>query len=135
LSLAASEVTPAQALSRQEIADKAAKATVSINAISSQQVVAQATPAPAPIVRPIPTPQTRQVQQVDFLLGIDAFLTDHDYAKPSHYQPETTYFFGKRDATKAWIKNDMENDARTCEWCRTAPDLSTYSTSVRKRES
>jgi hypothetical protein len=53
-------------------------------------------------------------------------LTNHDYAKLSHYLPETTYFFGKRDATKAWIKNDMENDARTYEWCRTAPDLSTY---------
>jgi hypothetical protein len=78
------------------------------------------------IVAPVPTPQTRQAQPVDFLIGIDALLTSHDYADLSHYLHETTYYFGKRDATKAWIKNDMENDARTYAWCRTVPDLSTY---------
>jgi Trypsin-like peptidase domain len=122
LNLAPSEATPAQPLSHQEIAERAGKATVFIKVISSRQVVAQATP----IVAPVPTSQIRQVRPVDFLLGIDALLNDHDYARLSHYLPETTYYFGRPNTTKAWIKNDMENDARTYAWCRTAPDLSTY---------
>jgi hypothetical protein len=93
---------------------------------SSPQVAAQGTPSPSSIIPPAPTPQIRQDQAVDFLLGIGAILTNHDYARLSHYLPETTYYFGRRNTTKAWIRNDMENDARTYAWCRTAPDLSTY---------
>lgn len=59
LNLAPSEVTPAQPLSHQEIAEIAGKATVFIKVISSQQAAAQATPAPTSIAPPVPAPQTR----------------------------------------------------------------------------
>jgi len=122
LNLAPSDTTPTAPLSHQEIADRASKATVFIKVISSQQAVAEAAPVPTPI----PMPQPRQVQPAEFLLGIDAALNDHNYATLSYYLPPTTYYFGKRDATRAWIKNDMANDVRTYAWCRTAPDLSSY---------
>jgi len=69
LNLTASETPPANPLSHQEIAEKATKATVFIKVISSQQVVAQATPETTAAAPPVPTPQTRQVQPVDFHFG------------------------------------------------------------------
>jgi hypothetical protein len=36
----------------------------------------------------------------------------HDYPALSRYLGEETYYFGKTNATKAWISNDMTNDQR-----------------------
>jgi hypothetical protein len=80
---------------------------------------------PTPTTAPTET-QTRPATSIDFLLGIDSLLTVHDYPTLSRYLGDETSYFGKTNATKAWISNDMTNDQRTYEWCKTVPNRSTY---------
>jgi hypothetical protein len=105
-----------QKCDRQEIVAKASKATVLIKILSAEKV-ATATPEP---------PQPPEPTKADFLTSVDSILRAHDYEALSQYLGEKTYYFGKANATKAWIRSDMINDQRTYTWCKTAPDLSTY---------
>jgi len=107
-------------LLRQEIVAGASKATVLIKILSAEKV-ATATPEPSQQQSDSP-----QFTNTDFLTSIDSILTAHNYEALSQYLGEKTYYFGKANATKAWIRNDMDNDQHTYAWCKTAPDLSTY---------
>ncbi len=109
-------------LTRQEIVAEASRATVLIKVISLRQVVAEAPSAP----RAQPPTQTRTAMPIDFLIGIGSLLTAHDYPSLSQYLGEETFYFGKANATKAWISNDMTNDRQTYAWCRTVPNRATY---------
>jgi Trypsin-like peptidase domain len=116
--------TSGEPLSRQQIVEKASRATVLIKTLGIDQIAAT---GPSAALTPAPTPeQTHSITAADFLLEIDHVLNVHDFATLSPYLGEHTYYFGKRNATKAWISNDMENDQRIYAWCRTSPDLSTY---------
>lgn len=109
-----------QKCDRQEIVARASKATVLIKILSAEKVAA-ATPQPSQ-----QQPDSPQLTNTHFLTSIDSILTAHNYEALSQYLAEKTYYFGKANATKAWIKNDMDNDQHTYAWCKTAPDLSTY---------
>jgi hypothetical protein len=41
-----------------------------------------------------------------------------------------TEYFGHKNASQAFIQQDMEQDAKSYKWCRFVPDLSTFQTSL-----
>ena len=65
------------------------------------------------------------------ILRILKAVETHDYrALLSYTLDKETDYFGHKNASSAFIKQDMMQDARSYKWCRFLPDLSTFQTSL-----
>jgi hypothetical protein len=58
-------------------------------------------------------------------------LETHDYHSLLSYTLDKEIdYFGHKNASSAFIEQDMTQDARSYKWCRFVPDLSTFQTSL-----
>jgi hypothetical protein len=65
------------------------------------------------------------------ILRILKAVETHDYrALLSYTLDKETDYFGQKNASSAFIQQDMMQDARSYKWCRFLPDLSTFQTSL-----
>jgi hypothetical protein len=65
------------------------------------------------------------------IFKIDRALGAHDWATVTTYVVDgITNYFGHRNAPVAFIRKDMEGDARTYRWTRTYPNHSTFHRSI-----
>lgn len=66
-------------------------------------------------------------QDSALIFKLDRALGAHDWATVSTYVADGVFdYFGRRNASAAFIRKDMESDARTYRWTRTYPDRSTF---------
>jgi hypothetical protein len=69
--------------------------------------------------------------QTSFILRILNAVETHDYRTLLDYTlGEAIDYFGHRNSTNAYVKQDMTQDARSYRWCRFDPDLNTFQTSL-----
>jgi trypsin-like peptidase len=66
------------------------------------------------------------------IFKIDSAFGTHDWATVTAYAVDgVTNYFGHRNATAAFIRKDMEGDAKMYRWTRTYPDNSTFRRSIK----
>jgi hypothetical protein len=65
------------------------------------------------------------------ILRILKAVETHDYRTLLIYTlDKETDYFGHKNSSSAFIQQDMTQDARSYQWCRFVPDLSTFQTSL-----
>jgi Trypsin-like peptidase domain len=65
------------------------------------------------------------------IFKLDRAVTAHDWATVTTYvADEVANYFGHRHASAAYIRKDMEGDAKMYRWTRSYPDRSTFRRSV-----
>jgi serine/threonine protein kinase len=84
--------------------------------------------APAPTVTPQSTPEGQNESKRLVVRLLQAIET-HDHANFLKYVDREIDYFGHKDASEAFIRKDMEQDARTYKSVRMVPDLSTLESS------
>jgi hypothetical protein len=106
----------AERLTGQQIFDRARNAAV---------LILSSATAPRPEPR---AAATRDQESV--ILHVLRALEAHDYNTLLSYTVNgKTDYFGHKNATAAFIQQDMKQDARTYEWCKFVPDPSTFEAS------
>jgi hypothetical protein len=69
--------------------------------------------------------------QEALILRILKAVETHDYRTLLIYTSDKeTDYFGHKNSSNAFIQQDMTQDARSYKWCKFAPDLSTFQTSL-----
>jgi hypothetical protein len=69
--------------------------------------------------------------QTTFILRILKVIETHDHRTFLDYTlGEAVDYFGHKNATNAYVEQDMKQDARFYRWCRFDPDLGTFQTSL-----
>jgi len=129
--------------------DKAASPSLSpVRVVSTPPPVAPSSPVPSPLINqtvasslpPIEPTTTREAvpktakspsDQYSMILGIIRAMETHDsHAFLAYTVDKQTDYFGRKNASHAFIEQDMEEDSRSYKWCKFIPDLSTFQTSV-----
>jgi hypothetical protein len=78
----------------------------------------------------VPKPATVASDPHAMILKVLRALETHDArAFLTYAVDKQTDYFGHKNASHAFIQQDMEQDARSYRWCRFVPDLSTFETS------
>jgi hypothetical protein len=79
-----------------------------------------------------PTTESTPQSQSTLILKLDRALETHDWGTVSTYVANgVTDYFGHRNASAAFIRKDMEGDARRYRWTHTYPDTSTFRRSIK----
>jgi hypothetical protein len=70
-------------------------------------------------------------QESAFIVKLIQALDERDWSLVTTYTIDgATDYFGHRRASNAFIRKDIEGDARTYRWSKSHPDLSTFHRSV-----
>jgi serine/threonine protein kinase len=85
--------------------------------------------AQAPTVTPQPIPD-EQDESKGLVVRLLQAIETHDHANFLKYVDREVDYFGHKDASEAFIRKDMEQDARTYKTVRMVPDLSTLESST-----
>ena len=79
----------------------------------------------------VPKTATSTSAKHAMILGILRAIETHDSrAFLAYTVDKQTDYFGHKNASNAFIQQDMEQDARSYKWFRFVPDLSTFETSL-----
>jgi hypothetical protein len=79
-----------------------------------------------------PTAESTPQSQSALILKLDHALEIHDWGTVSTYVANGVMdYFGHRNASAAFIRKDMEGDARRYRWTHTYPDTSTFRRSIK----
>ncbi|MBV9875277.1 MAG: protein kinase, partial [Verrucomicrobia bacterium] len=96
--------------------------------LSPSATTGSETPALNVAQAPTATPQSTPVQQDEskrLVIQLLQAIQTHDHANFLKYVDREIDYFGHKDASEAFIRKDMEQDARTYKSVRMVPDLST----------
>ena len=97
----------------------------SVSPVSAESIKSASTP------EPVPKTSTSTADKDAMILGVLRAIETHDSRAFSAYTVDKqTDYFGHKNASNAFIQQDMEQDARSYKWCRFVPDLSTFETSL-----
>lgn len=141
--------SPPESIPSIAINEKVANSSVSpVRVVPMPSLVAPSSPVPSILINqtvpsssvPIEAATTPEVvtntakstsDQHSMILGILRAMETHDsYAFLAYTLDKQTDYFGRRNASHAFIEQDMEEDAKSYKWCKFIPDLSTFQTAL-----
>jgi hypothetical protein len=88
---------------------------------------------PVPVQTPQPTPSPSEpIQESALIFKIDHALDDHDWQTITNYVVGgVSNYFGHQNVSVAFIKKDIQGDAKNYLWTRSQTDQSTFHRSVK----